>query len=51
MKLKKIKKIKEKSNYSQINIKWKYLILPWLYKKRGTINRQVHIWMTKLNWD
>jgi hypothetical protein len=48
--VKKIKKLKEENKNTRLNIKWKHLILPWLYKKRGKVNRQVDLWMKTLNW-
>ncbi len=48
--VRKKEKIKEESKYTRLNIKWK-LLLPWLYKKRGKINRQVDTWMSTLNWE
>ena len=47
---KKKEKIKEQKKSSRLNIKWK-LIIPWLYRKRGSVNKQVDIWMETINWD
>lgn len=38
------------NKFDKLNLKWK-LLLPWLYKKRGKVNREVHILMETLNWD